>query len=150
VLASLINNHSTNGTTNGAKTLRLNFRNAPLSLVLNYLSDAAGFTISANSKVDLKGGVTVWSNQMVDRNEAIAILNSALTSSGYGATVEGNLLNIYVVDATNTPIEAGLPEGGYQGIPATKDLVTQIVYINKWKPINSSPHFNHSCLRGLR
>lgn len=129
-LATLINNDPANGRTGGAKTLRLNFRNAPLSLVLNYLSDAAGFTISANSKVDLKGGVTVWSNQMVDRNEAIAILNSALTSSGYGATVEGNLLNIYVVDATNTPIEAGIPEGGYQDIPATKDLVTQIVYVN--------------------
>jgi len=130
LLASLINNHSANGNTNGGRILRLNFRNAPLSLVLNYLSDAAGFTISANSKVDLRGTVTVWSNQMVDRNEAIAILNSALTSSGYGATVEGNLLNIYVVDASNTPIEAGLPEGGYEQIPATKDLVTQIVYVN--------------------
>jgi len=129
-LASLINNHSTNSTANGSKTLRLNFRNAPLSLVLNYLSDAAGFTISANSKVDLKGGVTVWSNQTVDRNEAIAILNSALTSSGYGATVEGNLLNIFVVDATNTPIEAGIPGNSHTNIPATKDLVTQIVYIN--------------------
>jgi len=129
-LALLIKNHTTNGAANGAKTLRLNFRNAPLSLVLNYLSDAAGFTISANSKVDLKGGITVWSNQMVDRNEAIAILNSALTSSGYGATVEGNLLNIFVVDATNTPIEAGIPGNNHENIPPTKDLVTQIVYIN--------------------
>ena len=34
---------------NGGKGLRLNFRNAPLSLVLDYLSDAAGFTISASA-----------------------------------------------------------------------------------------------------
>ena len=67
---------------NGANGLRLNFRGVPLERVLDYLSDAAGFVISANSKVDLQGKVTVWSNQLVDRNEAIALLNSALTSSG--------------------------------------------------------------------
>lgn len=130
-LASLLTNNapSTHGT-NGASRLRLNFRNAPLSLVLDYLSDAAGFVISANSKVDLQGKVTVWSNQLVDRNEAIALLNSALTSSGYAATVEGNLLNIYVVDATNTEIAAGVTNNNdYTSIPPTKDLVTQIVYV---------------------
>lgn len=129
-LASLLTNSSTNHTANGGKGLRLNFRNAPLSLVLDYLSDAAGFTISANSKVDLKGTVTVWSNQLVDRNEAIRLLSAALTSSGYAATVEGNLLNIYVVDATNTQIVAGVPNNDYTNIPPTKDLVTQIVYVH--------------------
>ncbi len=129
-LASLFSNVSTNHTANGSKGLRLNFRNAPLSLILDYLSDAAGFTISANSKVDLKGTVTVWSNQLVDRNEAIRLLSTALTSSGYAATVEGNLLNIYVVDATTTPIETDIPGDDYRNIPATKDLVTQIVYVH--------------------
>lgn len=129
-LASLLANSSSNQPANGASTLRLNFRNAPLSLVLDYLSDAAGFVISANSKVDLKGAITVWSNQPVDRTEAIRLLNAALTSSGYAATVEGNLLNIYVVDATNTEIIAGVPGNSYTNIPPTKDLVTQIVYVN--------------------
>lgn len=117
------------GANASGKGLRLNFRNAPLHLVLDYLSDAAGLVISANSKVDLKGAVTVWSNQMVDRTEAIRLLNAALTSSGYAATVEGNLLNIYVVDATTTPIEVGIPDNDYANIPPTKDLVTQIVYV---------------------
>lgn len=128
-LASLLNGTSTNGNSNG-KSLRLNFRSAPLSLVLDYMSDAAGLVISANSKVDLKGTVTVWSNQLVDRTEAIRLLNASLISSGYAATVEGNLLNIYMVDATNTPIETDIPGGDYRNIPATKDLVTQIVYVN--------------------
>ena len=128
-LATLINNAPANHGTNGPG-LRLNFRNAPLSLILDYLSDAAGFTISANSKVDLQGKVTVWSNQMVDRNEAIRLLNAALTSSGYAATVEGNLLNIYVVDATNTEIIAGIPGNDYTNISPTKDMVTQIVYVH--------------------
>lgn len=129
-LASLIAKTSTNQATNGEKSLRLNFRNAPLSMVLDYLSDAAGFIISANSKVDLKGTVTVWSNQPVDRNEAIQILQKALSDHNYAATVEGNVLNIYVLDASNSEIIAGIPGNNYENIPATKELVTQIVYVH--------------------
>jgi general secretion pathway protein D len=125
-LASLVTNAP--AAKNG-KNLRLNFRNAPLSLVLDYLSEAAGFTISANSKVDLRGSVTVWSNQPVDRNEAIQILSTALTGSGYAADVEGTLLHIYVVDASNSPIIAGVPGNEYTNVPPTKELVTQVVYI---------------------
>ena len=129
-LSALLASQSTNHTAAGTQMLRLNFRNAPLSMVLDYLSDAAGFTISANSKVDLKGTVTVWSNRPVSRNEAIRILDDSLTTSGYGATVEGSVLNIFVVDATNTKIIAGIPNNDYTNIPPTKDLVTQIVYVH--------------------
>jgi hypothetical protein len=129
-LAALVANSYTNQTATTAKGLRLNFRNAPLSLVLDYLSDAAGFTISANSKVDLKGAVTVWSNQMVDRDEAIRLLHKALSEHNYAATVEGNVLNIFVVDSSNAEIVAGIPGNEYTNIPATKELVTQIVYIH--------------------
>jgi hypothetical protein len=41
--------------------LRLNFRGVPLDMVLNYLSDAAGFIIVLDTEV--KGRVDVWSNQ---------------------------------------------------------------------------------------
>jgi len=128
-LASLVANSSTNHAAKGGKGLRLNFRNAPLSLVLDYLSDAAGFTISANSKVDLKGTVTVWSNQMVDRDEAVRLLHKALSEHSYAATVEGNVLNIYVLDSSNTDIVAGVPGNDYTNVPPTKELVTQIVYV---------------------
>lgn len=128
-LAALVANGATNRVANGDKGLRLNFRNAPLSLVLDYLSDAAGFTISANSKVDLKGTVTVWSNQTVDREEAVRLLHQSLSEHNYAATVEGNVLNIYVVDSSNTDIVAGVPDNNYTNIPPTKELVTQIVYV---------------------
>jgi general secretion pathway protein D len=128
-LASLIAQASTNQIANADQGLRLNFRNAPLSLVLDYLSDAAGFTISANSKVDLKGTVTVWSNRLVDRNEAVRLLHKALNEHNYAATVEGNVLNIYVLDSSNTDILAGVPDNDYTNIPPTKELVTQIVYV---------------------
>lgn len=129
-LTALVAKNGTNHTDAAAGTLRLNFRNAPLSMVLDYLSEAAGFTISPNSKVDLKGTVTVWSNRTMSRDEAVALLHKALGEYNYGATVEnGNILNIYVVDPSNTEIVAGIPNDDFNTIPATKDLVTQIVYV---------------------
>lgn len=129
-LTALVAKNGTNQTAGATDPLRLNFRNAPLSLVLDYLSEAAGFTISPNSKVDLKGTVTVWSNRPMNRYEAVALLHKALGEYNYGATVEnGNILNIYVVDPSNTEILAGIPNDDYKNIPATKDLVTQIVYV---------------------
>ena len=45
--------------TNNSNDLHLNFRNAPLDMVLNYLSDAAGFIIVLDTHVS--GNVTVIS-----------------------------------------------------------------------------------------
>lgn len=128
-LTALVAKQPTNHTAAATGMFRLNFRNAPLSMVLDYLSDAAGFVISANSKVDLKGAVTVWSNQPVDRDEAVRILHKALSDHNYAATVEGNVLNIYVVDSSNTEIVAGVLNNEFTNVPPTKDLVTQIVYV---------------------
>lgn len=129
-LTALVAQNGTNHTAGSAANLRLNFRNAPLSLVLDYLSEAAGFTISPSSKVDLKGTVTVWSNQPLTREQAVAVLNKALGEHHYAATVEGDLLNIYVVDSTNTEILAGVDGNDYSKIPPTHELVTQIVYVH--------------------
>jgi general secretion pathway protein D len=58
----------------------------------------------------------------------VALLHKSLGEYNYAATVEsGNILNIYVVDPSNTEIVIG---NDYNDIPATKDLVTQIVYVH--------------------
>src|SRR5262245_2992100 len=49
--------------------LRLNFRGAPLDMVLSYLSDAAGFIIVLETEV--RGKVDVWSNQPLSKDEAV-------------------------------------------------------------------------------
>src|SRR6185369_5364663 len=66
---------------NAAADLRLNFRNAPIEMVLNYLSDAAGFIIQLDTQVS--GRVDIWSNQPVTRQEAVELLNSVLNRRGY-------------------------------------------------------------------
>ncbi len=72
--------------------LRLNFRGAPIEMVLNYLSDAAGFIIQLNTPVH--GTVDVWSQQPVTREEALKLLNTVLNRNGYAAIRNGRLLTI--------------------------------------------------------
>ena len=61
----------------------LNFRGVPLDLVLNYLSEAAGYIIVLDTQV--RGKVDVWSNTPVSKEEAINILNSVLSRNGLAA-----------------------------------------------------------------
>src|SRR5439155_7118154 len=69
------------------KGLRLNFRGVPLEMVLNYLSDAAGFIIVMESKVE--GKVDVWSNQPLNKDEAVDLLNTILNKNKYAAIRNG-------------------------------------------------------------
>jgi len=73
--------------TNGQ--IRLNFRDASLSMVLNYLSEAAGFTVQPNNRVDLRGRITVISNHPVGREEAYrnAVIARVLQTFGPRARV---------------------------------------------------------------
>src|SRR5687768_7344308 len=53
----------------GDGTLRLNFRGVPIDMVLDHLSDAAGFIII--KETDVKGKVDAWSNQPLTIDEAV-------------------------------------------------------------------------------
>src|SRR6185295_22350 len=64
---------ATGGSTNG---LSLNFRNAPIDLVLEHLSKAAGFIIQIDAP-RINGSVTVI-GQSLTREEAVDLLNSEL------------------------------------------------------------------------
>ena len=59
-----------NGTNGG---LRMNFRDVSLEQVLNYMSDAAGFTIVLDAQP--RGKVSVWSNTPLTKDEAVDLLN---------------------------------------------------------------------------
>src|SRR3954447_15689759 len=74
------------------KGLRLNFRGVPLDMVLNYLSEAAGFIIVLETKVE--GKVDVWSNQPLTKDEAVELLNTILNKNDYAAIRNGRTLTI--------------------------------------------------------
>jgi hypothetical protein len=105
--------------------LRFNFRGAPLEMVLNYLSEAAGFVIVLET--DVKGKVDMWSNQPLDREEAVELLNGVLTKNGYTALRNGRTLTIVSRDDArrrNIPVHSG---GNPTEIPQSDEIVTQII-----------------------
>lgn len=105
--------------------LRLNFRNVPLDMVLNYLSDAAGFIIVLETKV--QGNVDVWSNQPLTKDEAVDLLNSVLNKNGYAAIRNGRMLTIVDRDEAkkrDIPVKIGNKP---DEIPKNEEMVTQII-----------------------
>ena len=113
--------------TNGTNGIVMNFRNAPLEMVLNYLSDAAGFIIVLDARVN--GNVSVISSHPMTRDEAVDLLNFELNKNGYAAIRNGRTLTIVDKnDATtrNIPVKTGnIPDQ----IPNNAEIVTQIIPI---------------------
>ena len=109
----------------GTNELRLNFRGVPLDMVLNYLSDAAGFIIVMDTQVS--GRVDVWSDQPVTKDEAVNLLNSVLNKNGYAAIRNGRTLTIMSKTDAKTrdiPVKIG---NDPNHIPNNDEMVTQIV-----------------------
>lgn len=105
--------------------LRMNFRGAPLEMVLNYMSEAAGFIIVLDTEV--KGKIDVWSNQPLTKDEAVDLLDSVLNKNGYTAMREGKILTIYKKDGAQKrplPVKSGSDP---KGIPKNQQMVTQII-----------------------
>jgi hypothetical protein len=122
--ANVANASSANGT-NG---LRLNFRNAPIDLVLNYLSEAAGFIIELDTNV--RGTVSVISSHPMTKEEAVDLLNSVLNRNGYAAIRTGER-SLKIMDKTaaksaNNPVRIGNEPSA---IPYNDEMVTQIIPI---------------------
>lgn len=105
--------------------LRLNFRGAPLDLVLDYLSDAAGFII--NVETELSGKVDVWSNQPLSRDEAVALLDTVLARHGFAAIRQDRTLTIVRREEAkkrDIPVVSG---NNPEDIPRSDEIVTQII-----------------------
>ena len=107
--------------------LRMNFRNAPLDMVLNYLSDAAGFIIVLDTQV--RGNVSVISSHAMTQDEAVDLLNSVLNKNGYAAIRDGRTLTIVNKDEAKTRDIPVKVESDPKNIPKNDEIVTQIIPI---------------------
>ena len=114
------------GTNSNPDELRLNFHDVPLDLVLNYLSDAAGFIIIMDTQVH--GDVSVISSHPMTRDEAVDLLNSVLNQNGYAAIRNGRTLTIVDKnDAKTRDIPVQVYNGDPNSIPKNDEIVTQII-----------------------
>jgi type II secretory pathway component GspD/PulD (secretin) len=112
---------------NDTNGLRMNFRNVPLEMVLEYLSDAAGFQIVLDTTIS--GNVTVISSHPMTRDEAVDLLNSVLNKNGYAAIRSDPFLTIVSKTDAKTrdiPVKTGNDPGA---IPKNDEIVTQIIPI---------------------
>jgi general secretion pathway protein D len=110
-----------------ADALRLNFRNAPLEMVLNYLSDAAGFIIVLDTPVH--GNVNVISDHPMTRDEAVDLLNEVLNQNGYAAIRDGRTLTILDKNDAKTRDIPVKVSNDPESIPKNDEIVTQIIPI---------------------
>src|SRR5437588_1760216 len=117
----------------GEPGLRLNFRGVPLDMVLNYLSDAAGFIINIKPGTDVKGKtVDVWSNQPLNRDEAVDLLDTVLNQNGYAAVRKGRTLTIMSrkdAKQDSIPVVSSIPTNGPASMPSGDEMATQIIPI---------------------
>jgi type II secretory pathway component GspD/PulD (secretin) len=107
--------------------LRLNFRNVPLEMVLNYLSDAAGFIIVMD--IPVKGNVSVISSHSMTRDEAVDLLNAVLNKNGYAAIRNGRTLTILDKNDAKTRNIPVKTSNDPNSIPNNAEIVTQIIPI---------------------
>jgi len=110
---------------NPGEPLVLNFKDASLHAVLEYLSEAAGLIIVEEAEVE--GRVTVMSLQPISTDEAIALLDTVLKEEGYAAIRSGRTLKIVSLARAakeNIPTFSG---GDPDQIPMADRLVTQII-----------------------
>ena len=118
--------------------LRLNFRGAPLSLVLDYLSDAAGFVI--NKEADVRGTVDVWSKEPLSKDEAVELLNEVLKKNGCAVARNGRILTIVPNDSIKTSDLPVMTGNDYQSVEKSAEVVTQIIpvrYANATQLMNN-------------
>jgi general secretion pathway protein D len=115
---------SSENSTNG---LRLNFRGVPLDMVLNYLSEAAGFIINIKPGTSTRGKVDVWSSQTLSREEALNLLDTVLNQNGLAAIRNGRTLTIVNRDEAKTHDIPVRLESDPKKIPRTDEIVTQII-----------------------
>ena len=103
----------------------LNFQNASLTDVLNYLSEAAGFIVVQEAPVS--GTVNVMSKQEITPEEAVDLLNTVLLDKGFIAIRNGRILKIVNrkdAQKKDIPVDQGSDP---DKIPRKDQMVTQIM-----------------------
>lgn len=123
-------NGQNTGSENNDDSITLNFDNVPLDTVLEYLSEAAGYIILSDTRVE--GNVSVISRKPLTKDEAIDLLDTILNEKGYTAVrrgTNGRILKIVQLDKApqeDLPVNKGADP---EEIPRKDIMVTQIIPI---------------------
>lgn len=103
----------------------LNFQDAMVGDVLDYLSEVAGLVIISDTY--LSGRVNLVSKQALNIDEVVALLSTVLKEQGYAAIRTGRTLKLVSLGAAknlNIPVTTG---NDPEKIPESDEVVTHIV-----------------------
>ncbi len=103
----------------------LNFKDAPLTAVLEHLSEVAGLVVV--EEVTVAGRVSLMSRQPLSVQEAVELLNTVLVQQGYAAVRAGRVLKIVTIEDAkkmNVPVRSGAAP---EDIEPTDEIITQII-----------------------
>jgi len=95
--------------TNGDIKVKLNFQDAPLQTVLEYLSETAGLTIVSDETL-ANSRMTVISRQPIPLGEAVALINSILKEKGLTTVLTAKTLKVVTLanaKKENIPVKTG-------------------------------------------
>jgi len=107
--------------------ITLDFKDASLRAVLEYLSEATGLIIIPEAS--LEGRVTVISHQPLNVDEAVSLLNTILKDKGFAAVRTGRTLKIVALDQAKKaalPVRSGSDP---EKIEPSDQLITYIIPI---------------------
>jgi len=110
-----------------APGILLNFQDAPLSAVLDHLSEAAGLVIVQETSV--QGRVSILARQPVSVEEAVSLLNTVLKEQGYAAIRTGRTLKIVMLSEAKEHSIAVRSGNDPEQIEPTDEMITQVIPI---------------------
>ncbi|MBI1367252.1 MAG: type II secretion system protein GspD [Planctomycetes bacterium] len=108
--------------------IMLNFRDASIDAVLDYLSAVAGLIVVKPTEVS--GRITIISKQPMTIDEAVQVFNTVLREKGYAAVRMDRTLKIMSVSSatkSSVPVRVG---ANPEKIPATDEIITQVVPVS--------------------
>ncbi len=111
----------------GETLMTLDFKDAPLATVMDYISEHAGFTIISNTS--LTGRVSIISKKPVTVDQALDLINSVLKENDFAVVRTGNILKVVLLSEAkqmNIPVRSGNEP---EKISPTDEIVTHIIPI---------------------
>jgi general secretion pathway protein D len=111
---------------NGGIKVKLNFQDAPLQTVLEYLSETTGLTVVSDEPI-IDGRMTVISRQPIPMTEAVSLINSMLKEKSLTTILTGNILKVVSLEKAKQEYTPVLDGRDPDAIVASDDIVTYVI-----------------------
>jgi general secretion pathway protein D len=124
---------STNVDMTVTNAVRMNFHDAPLNTVLNYLSRRMGFRIVGET--ELHGTATMVSEQPIGTDEVLEMLSGVLAKDNYAVSRNGMILTISTLDNAKTgPFTPVNHPQSPAEVPVNDEVATDIIPVHTLNP----------------